>query len=298
MNATAITFPDWTTDIQRYSQKAIFYAPIVWGAFNKTLAPVIISSAKGLASHWFETECLWRERIMGFAGITYNPLTASVSAVITELTSDKAIATYSRIRHITREAATDAFVIGLCGVVAIAEGVEFAHKVYRTAKGLYARVDAFLNPTGPQPVILPTVEMAIALQQEHTDTLEDLQALTAEEEEFERQFMARLERLDADTLATVQDEILQPNGLGEYVPVTGPITNPEPYDIHQDVQERLREIHAVAVDAPAEDLASALHVPGAEGNPKRNISRKKPKSSQGDAEATASAPKRGRIKKK
>jgi hypothetical protein len=301
MNATTLELPSWTTEVQRYSQKAVFYTPIVWRSFQRNIAPVIVETIKGLSLHWFESECYWRQRITNFVGITHNPLTASVNAAIAELSSAEAQATYRHIRHIIRETATDALVIGLCGVVAVAEGVELGVKVYRTAKDIYARVDNWLNPAGPQPVILPTVEMAIAPHQESAlqqeEPLEDVQALIAEDEEYERQFMARLERLDADALATVQvedaigqDEILQPNGFGEHVPVIGPITNPEPYDIHQDVQKRLAEIHSVTVDAPAEDFASLLEVPGAKG--KRTSKAKGGTRNSGDK---ASAPKSRRM---
>jgi hypothetical protein len=301
MNATTLASPNWTTEVQRYSQKTIFCTPIVWGAFQSNIAPVLVETVKGLSLHWFESECYWRQRITNFAGITHNPLTASVSAAIAELTSVEAMATYSRIRHIIRETATDALVIGLCGVVAIAEGIELAQKVYRQAKAAYIWVDAKLNPAGPGPMILPTVEMAIAPHQESAfqqeELLEDIQALIAEDEEYEHQFMARLKRLDADALATVQDEaaigqdeILQPNGFGEYVPVTSPIANPEPHDIHQEVQERLAEIHSVTVDAPAEDFASLLEVPGAKG--KRTSKAKGGTRNSGDK---ASAPKSRRM---
>jgi hypothetical protein len=311
MNATTLALPSWTADIQHYSQKVMFYTPIVWRSFQRNIAPVLVESVKGLSLHWFESECYWRQRILNLAGITHNPLTEAVSAAIAELTSAEAQATYRRINHIIRETATDALVIGLCGVVAIVSGIEFGQKVYRQVKTAYAWVDAKLNPVGPGPMILPTVEMAIAPHQESTlqqEPLGDIQALIAEDEEYERQFMARLERLDTDALATVQDEaaivqteIVQPNSSGENVPVIGPIVNPEPHAIHQEIEERLREIPAIAltkditVDAPAEDIASALHVPGAEGTPKRNASRKKPKSNEGDAEATPSAPKRRRA---
>jgi hypothetical protein len=333
MNATTLALPSWTADIQRYSQKAVFYTPIVWRSFQRNIAPVLVEIVKGLSLHWFESECYWRQRITNFAGITHNPLTASVSAAIAELTSDEARTTYRHIRHIARETATDALKIGLCGVVAIASGIELAQKVYRQAKAAYAWVDAKLNPAGPEPMILPTVEMAIAPHQESAlqqEPLEDIQALIAEDEEYERQFMARLERLDDVAVQPSQTEVdLWDGGVDYepvefspcpefvlmsdsvpalapvYVPVIAEIANPDPHDIHQEVEDRLREIHTIApteepapkVEAPAEDIASALHVPGAEGTPKRPRGRK-PKQNEGEAEASASKGKRRTTAKK
>jgi hypothetical protein len=337
MNATTLVLPSWTTEIQRYSQKAIFYTPIVFNAFNETLAPVFAESIKGLTSHWFETECYWRERMMNVAGITHNPITASVSATYSELTSTEAQATYSHIRHIIRETATDALIIGLCGVVAIAEGIEFGMKVYSQVKAAYTWVDAKLNPAGPAPVILPTVAMAIA----HTP--ENAIATIIEKIQEDRQLIAKFDQLDSDALATVQAkaeeaitqatiaqlktaraalmfreecdwasreqlafvvgmavklaqaEVSQPNGFGDYIPVTGSITNPEPTDMHQE------NIRMVAESAPTddkavdvEDIASALLVPGAEGKRKRNASRNQPKPKAEDAQAR-NTPKRRRT---
>jgi hypothetical protein len=85
--APALESPSWTAEVQGYSQQVIRYTPIVLKAFNKALAPVIIASVKGFSGHWFESECYWRQRIANLAGITYNPLTASVRAAHAELTS-------------------------------------------------------------------------------------------------------------------------------------------------------------------------------------------------------------------
>ncbi len=320
MNATTIALPSWTAEIQHYSQKAIFYTPIVWGAFKKTLAPVIVTSLKGVALHLIERESVWKQWTLNIAGINHNPLQSSFNAAIAELTSAEAQATYARIRHIIRETATDALVIGLCGVVAIASGVELAQKLYRQAKAAYAWVDAKLNPAEPEPVILPTVEMAIAphqesaLQQECAKASEDIEILSDEDKEYERQFVERLEQLDAQAKqdpwgGEVDYEPVEFSSSSEfvpmsdsvpalapvYIPVIAEIANPEPHDIHQEVEDRLREIHSVKVDAPAEDIALALHVPGATAAKKRNASRKKPKPNEQDAEATASTPKRRRA---
>jgi hypothetical protein len=273
MNATAITFPSWTADIQHYSQKVIFYTPIVWNAFNKTLAPVILDTLKGISLHCIERERLWREWTLNIAGITHNPLQSSFNAAYAELTSAEAQATYRHIRHIIRETATDALVIGLCGVVVIASGIELGAKVYRQVKAAYAWVDAKLNPVGLGPMILPTVEMAIAPHQESAlqqeQPLADIQALIAEDEEYERQFMARLEQLDdvkdcADEIqpqtendlwdgevdyepvefspssefAHLSDSVIALSPTA-YTPVCGSIVNPAPTDMHQENMKML-----------------------------------------------------------
>lgn len=157
--ATALTLPGWATEAQVYSHQLIRFTPVVLKAFSKTIAPVMIESVKGFSRHWFESECYWRQRIANFAGITYNPLTASISAARAELTSSEAQATYRHIQHITRETAMDALVVGLCGIVAVATTIEAAQTVYRHAAAFYSRVDAWLNPA---PVILPSAEMALA----------------------------------------------------------------------------------------------------------------------------------------
>jgi hypothetical protein len=197
--APALVLPSWTVEVQGYGQQVIRYTPIVLKAFNKTIAPVIIASIKGFSGHWFESECYWRQRITNLAGITYNPVTASISAAHAELTSTEAQATYRRVRHITRETAMDALVIGLCGVVAVAQGVEAAQKVYRTAKRCYDWVDARLNPAQPEPSILPTVTQFFA-----QDKAEEDIAAIIDDVGHERSFLMQLDRLDAEAIATIQ----------------------------------------------------------------------------------------------
>ncbi len=162
MNATAITFPSWTAEVQSYSQKVIRYTPIVWEAFNKTLAPVILDSLKGTSLYLIERERLWCQWTMNVAGIPHNPLQSAFRAAHAELTSAEAQATYRHIRRIIRETAMDALVIGLCGVVAVAQGVEAAQKVYGFAKQVYCWVDDRLNPPLEQPTLLPTVDLCLA----------------------------------------------------------------------------------------------------------------------------------------
>jgi hypothetical protein len=87
MNATALVLPSWTAEVQGYSRQVVFYTPIIWGAFKKTIAPVIIDLLQGVALHCIERERLWRQWTMDIAGITHNPLQAAFDAAHAELTS-------------------------------------------------------------------------------------------------------------------------------------------------------------------------------------------------------------------
>ncbi|NJM76235.1 MAG: hypothetical protein HC852_11160 [Acaryochloridaceae cyanobacterium RU_4_10] len=173
--------------------------------------------------------------------------------------------------------------IGLCGVVAIAEGVGLAQKVYRQVNAAYAWVDAKLNPAGPQPGILPSVDLFFV-----TEEL----AAQLDEAEYERTFLERLARLDdaKDCFNEIQDQVetdlwdsevdyepvefsscpkfmplsnSAPALAPAYVPVKGKFLNPEPTDIHQEVEDKLAAIHGVTIPETADDLASVLDVPGA-----------------------------------
>ena len=196
--ATALTLPDWATEAQVYSQQVIRFTPVVFKALSKTIAPVIIANIKGFSNHWFESECYWRQRITNFAGITYNPLTASIRAAHAELTSAEAQATYRRIRHITRETAIDALVIGLCGVVAVAQGVEAAQAIYRHSVAFYGKIQAWFNPV---PVIVPSVGVAFAA------TPDEVITAIVKDIRVERYFTAQFDQLDSDILAINAEEI-------------------------------------------------------------------------------------------
>jgi hypothetical protein len=198
--ASALELPtSWATDAQRYSYRAVHYTSFAFKAFNQEIAPVLGEALKD-QSHYY-VQCLkganrWA---MKASGITHNPLQAAVRAAHAELTSTEAQATYRRVRHITRETAMDALVIGLCGVVAVAQGVEAAQKVYRTVKRCYDWVDARLNPAQPEPSILPTVTQFFA-----QDKAEEDIAAIIDDVGHERSFLMQLDRLDAEALATVQ----------------------------------------------------------------------------------------------
>jgi hypothetical protein len=263
--ATALELPSWTAEVQRYSYRAFCYTPIVWGAFRKTIAPVLIENIKGFSLHWFESECYWRQWITNAAGITHNPLTASVSAVYAELTSADAQATYRHIQHITREAAMNALVLGLCGVVAVATTIEAAQAVYRHAKRFYGKVYARFNLSP-----LPSAEMARAA--------DDLAAaLSTAADVAEAQVSAKA--LPLSVAEPVLDFWAEPMPLIHTPPVFGQVWNPPGRDMHTEV-ERLLELQYVPltlaaapepVEQPTEqapvldEIVTTLDVPGATG---------------------------------
>ena len=165
----SISLPAWTATAIRHTRRATAYSSIVIKAFSKTLAPVIAVTVKDLSHYCFECVQFAGLRVMTAAGIQHNPVRAAFLAAHAELVSTESLTTYRRIRHITRETAMDALVVGLCGVVAVSVGVEVVQKGYRlaqqgygAARKLYAKVYARLNPSEPAPELLPSCEMAIA----------------------------------------------------------------------------------------------------------------------------------------
>jgi hypothetical protein len=198
--ATALELPtSWATDAQRYGSKAIRYTSFVFKAFNQEIAPVLGEAFKDQSHYYFQCLKGVNRWAMKTAGITHNPVTASISAALAELTSTEAQTTYRRLQHIATESAMDALVIGLCGVVAVAQGVEAAQKVYRMVKRAYDWVDGRLNPAQPEPSILPTVTQFFAQDKAEEDIAALIEAVG-----HERSFLKQLDRLDADALTTVQ----------------------------------------------------------------------------------------------
>jgi hypothetical protein len=135
---------------------------------------------------------------MTAAGINHNPIQSAVRSAHTELTSAEAQATYSRIRHITRETAMDALVLGLCGVVAVATTIETAQTIYRHAVAFYRKAQARFKSAS---AIVPTVAMAIAVADDKAI------AAMVEEIRVERYFTAQFDQLDSDVLAIVEEEV-------------------------------------------------------------------------------------------
>lgn len=286
--STVLALSSWTAEVQGYSQTVIRYTPIFLKAFSKTIAPVVIESVKGFSHHWFESECYWRQRLTNLAGITYNPLAASISAAHAELTSAEAQATYRHIRHITRETALDVLVVGICGVVAVVQGVEVAKKVYRMVKRVYDWVDARLNPAQPEPIILPTVIQFFAQDKAE----EDLAALI-EAVGHERLFLMQLDRLDADALALVCSKVDE--AIAQTIQTKAD-------HLKCDRTAEAQAIESPVAPAAAEaELVGALDVPGATGATKRQRKtgtskavEAKPKQVKGDADAVAIAARHGR----
>jgi hypothetical protein len=163
MNATALVLPSWTADIQRYSQKPIFYTSIVWQAFNKMLAPVIVASLKGISHHCVERERLWRQWVMNTAGISHNPIQAAFNAAHSELLSEEAITTYRRIRYLLGETAMVLLGFGLGLVLPFLVVINLALGGYRVAEQVLRAVYGRLNPSlSISDLLMPSVGMAIA----------------------------------------------------------------------------------------------------------------------------------------
>lgn len=221
MNIATLELPAWAAEAQQMAQKVIHYTPIAARALHK-FTPVIAKTARGFILHWYESECYWREKLLAVAGITHNPIESAIKAAISELTSTEAQTTYARIRHIAKEAAMDAIVIGLCGAVAIASGIQFAQRIYSQAKAAIVWVDAKLNPVGPEPVILPTVDLALS----------GVDALIAEDLEYEQEFMAKLGQIEGNAIGLP---------VSEFVPVELEIYNPPATDVHLEVARMATE---------------------------------------------------------
>jgi hypothetical protein len=254
--ATALELPtSWATDAQRYSYKAIRYTSFAFKAFNQEIAPVLGEALKD-RSHYY-VQCLkgvnrWAMKI---SGITHNPISAAIRSAHAELTSTEAQATYRRLQHIATESAMDALVIGLCGVVAVAQGVEAVQKIYGFAKQVYRWVDDRINPLLEQPTLLPTVDLCLA----HLSDAE---------------LAARIESLVDPLLLEVVDEAIAPSSESTPLQSTEddecptedePVAfwNPAPKDMHIEVQQMLQ---ATAAPATTEaELVGSLDVPGAIG---------------------------------
>jgi hypothetical protein len=186
MNIATLHLPSWITEVQQYGIKLYQKATTIVRAFNQTITPEIVATAKGVAVYYVEcghnAGCL----AMQAAGITHNPLRAAVRSAYAELTSADAHATYKRISHIAKARAMDAIVIGLCSAVAVSEGIELAQKGYCKARAVYER----FAPRRGAAVVLPEVDAETIKA-----LVEDIQA--------ERKFFERLDELDSSRLERV-----------------------------------------------------------------------------------------------
>jgi hypothetical protein len=294
--ATALELPSWTAEIQGYGKTVIRYTPIIFKAFNKTIAPRLLTTFKDLSHYYYQCGKGAGEWAMTAAGITHNPIQSAVRSAHAELTSAEAQATYSRIRHITRETAMDAIVVGLCGVVAVATTIETAQAIYRHVVAFYGIAQAWFNPA---PVIVPTVEIGVAV------TSDEAIAAIVEEVRYERYFLEQFDQLDSDILAINAEEIDEAiaqvtiTQLKSSRAVLALKTEGErlarealAYVIDQAVRFAAVKQQAVAEVAVVDDMAASLQVPGATGAPRRQ------RKASTRAEAAAAKPKQTRARAK
>jgi hypothetical protein len=313
-----ISLPAWAETTIRNTRQAAAYIPIVIKAFSKTIAPVIATTAKDLSRYYwlcFQGAEAWT--------MDRQPISSGIRTVYTKLTSPISIANYRRLRTFICKTAMDALIVGLCGVVALSVGVDLAQKGYKLAQKGYRATEKFytvvyarLNPSEPQPELLPSVEMAIA-STEIAEALADYAHAT----EANIQAIAEVE---AQAIAEVLPDFwAEPLPL-LYTPpvVVGEMWNPAPKDMHQEVQ-RLFKLQYVPLTLPAselvveqklesraqtkprpegvDELARELNVPGAIAKPKRERkptkARANASASNGEAEAEANAPRGGRTAK-
>ena len=231
----SISLPVWAETAIRHTRRAAAQSQIIFKAFSKTLAPVIATTAKDLSHYYMQCGQGAGELIMHRAGITHNPVQAAVRAAYAELSSDASLTTYRRIGDIIRETAMDALVVGLCGVAAISVGVDVVQKGYRTAAKLYRAVYARLNPSVPDPELLPSVSMAIASEElaaalDHFATVAEANGQAKADAEVQ---------YSLETMQPVQFEPM-PDYWTEALPlihtpsVVGPVWNSAPRDIHAE----------------------------------------------------------------
>ncbi len=298
--ATALALPSWTAEVQGYSQTVIRYTPIIIKAFSKTIAPQLLTTFKDLSYYYYQCGQGAGEWAMTAAGITHNPIQAAVRSAHADLTSAEAKATYSRIRHITREAAMDALVLGICGVVAVATTIETAQTIYRHAVAFYGKTQARFKPA---PVIVSTAEMTIAV------TPDEAIAAIVEDIRVERYFTAQFDQLDSDILAINAEEIDEAivqvaiaqlksarAALALSVECDRLAREALAYVVDQAVRFAMVEQKPVAEFAVVDALAASLEVPGAIGTPKRlrktgtgKAAEAKPKQTRARAKAGAKA---------
>jgi hypothetical protein len=271
--ATALQLPSWTAEIQGYSQIVIRYTPIIFKAFSKTIAPRLLTTFKDLSRYYVQCGNDAGAWAMNAAGITHNPIQSAFCCACAELTSAEAQATYRRVRHITRETAMDALVLGICGVVAVATTIETAQTIYHYAVAFYDNVYARFKPA---PVIVPTVEKAFAV------TDDEAIAAILEDIRVERYFLTQFDQLDSDVLAIVEEEV---NEAIAQVTIAQLKSARAVLALSVEGDRLAREALAFVVDhtvtfakvkpqpvaeVPAVDvLAASLQVPGATGVPKR-----------------------------
>lgn len=235
MFATTIFQPFDHSNIQRSLYKGWLYSQVCWNALNKAIAPWLINTTKDLSHYTFLAGQGCGRWVMELAGIQHNPVQAAAKSAWAELTTPEALATYQQLRNSTREALMDGLIIGICGVVAIASGVELAQSAYRKARHLYGQVQRLIQPAAVPLAIPQPSDEAIA-------------AIVAEIQ-GDRFFQAQMDQIHDAELATVQGKVDQAMALAPDMPqaisngtLPAPVSavwNPRPHDVEAEVQYRL-----------------------------------------------------------
>jgi hypothetical protein len=204
----SIHFPALPKEVQKFCFKSYIYGRACTKAFNVTIVPRLIKAGKSCFRYsYLGLQTLEQQQLDSFQ-LRYNPVRAAIKAARDELHSPEAIACYRQIRSVAqvrfaeaKERLVDIAIIGLCGVIAIADGIVLAKRCYQSAKSLYARVEGFFNPPAPSPVELPSVNLAMA-------TKSDAEIVAIFERlRQERQIIAHFDAAEASVLEQVQSKI-------------------------------------------------------------------------------------------
>ena len=260
----SISMPAWAETAIRRMRQAAAQTSIVINAFAKTIAPVITVTVKDFLHYYVQCGQGAGVKAMNTAGITHNPIQFAVRAAYAELTSDASFTTYRRISHITREAAMDGLIIGLCGVAAISVGVDVVQRGYRTAAKLYRAVYGRFNPSVPEPELLPSVSMAIASEElaaalDHFATVAEANVQAKADADVEVQYSLEAMQQPVE-FEPMPDFWAEPLPLIHTPPVVGPIWNPAPgRDMHLEVARlmALQPVHFTLSCAPERVAESA-----------------------------------------
>jgi hypothetical protein len=210
----SMQLPALPKEVQEFCFKSYVYGRAFTKAFSITIAPRMITAGKTFLHYSYVGLQTLEQQELEAVQIQYNPVRAAAKAAWSELTSTEAIACYRQIQSVGQQQITDAkdrlmdvAIIGLCGVVAIAEGIYFAKAVYQKAVALYQKVSGFFSPTAPETTLLPTVEMAIC-----TKSDAEVESI-AQQLQQERQTIAQFDSAESAALnlvqALVDDEIVQ-----------------------------------------------------------------------------------------
>jgi hypothetical protein len=204
----SIKVPALSKDVQDFTLNSYIYGRAFTKAFSITIAPRLIIAGKTFLHYSLIGLNTLEQQELEAIELQYNPVRAAAKAAWTELHSPDAIACYRQMHSVynarqteAKEKLFDIAIVGLCGVIAISEGIEFAQRVYQSAKSLYARVEALFNPPAPGPVELLTVKLAMI-----TKSNAEIE-LIAEQLQQERQTIAQFDVAEADALSQVEAKV-------------------------------------------------------------------------------------------